>query len=115
MLRGTNIQIIPVIPIVQIVTNQDTLLWDVGQKGVEPKRKDRAKRRNNRKRRTMRQRGRIKKKGKDRMNEAVHNNSDDKSRGSNSSYMATSVTSHSQFSTAAPLPIYARTYQHSRN
>ena len=63
MLRSTNIQIIPVIPIVQIVTNQDTLLWDVGQKGVEPKRKDRAKRRNNRKRRTMRQRGRIKRKG----------------------------------------------------
>src|SRR5882762_4953676 len=37
------------------------------------------------------------KKGKDRTNEAVHNDSDDESRGSNSSYMATSITSHSRF------------------
>jgi len=38
-----------------------------------------------------------KKKGKDQMNEAVHNDSDDESQASNSSYMATSITSHSQF------------------
>jgi gag-polypeptide of LTR copia-type len=38
-----------------------------------------------------------KKKGKDRTNEAVRDDSDDESRTSNSSYMATSVTSHSRF------------------
>ena len=38
-----------------------------------------------------------KKKGKDRSNEAVQNDSDDESRASDSSYMATSVTSHSRF------------------
>ena len=48
-LRGMNIQIIPVIPIVQIVTNQDTGSADVGQKVVELKGKDHAKRRDSRK------------------------------------------------------------------
>ena len=51
MRRGTNIQIIQVIPTVQIVTNQDTGSADVGQKGVEPKEKDHVKERDRRKRR----------------------------------------------------------------
>jgi gag-polypeptide of LTR copia-type len=38
-----------------------------------------------------------KRKGKDRTNEAVHNDSDDESRASNSSYMATSIISHLHF------------------
>ena len=52
MRRGTNIQIIQVIPTVQIVTNQDTGSADVGQKGVELKEKDRTKEGDRRKRRT---------------------------------------------------------------
>src|ERR1700720_1650405 len=51
---NTHTHITLVIPTVRTVTNRDTGLRDVGQKGVEPKVKDRAKRRDKRRRATRR-------------------------------------------------------------
>src|SRR5882762_10307229 len=49
--KGTNTQITPVIPTVQIVTNRDIGLADVGQKVAAPKGKDHARKKDSRKRR----------------------------------------------------------------